>query len=201
MTMKYPDEVMFNDLRRYFRLLRRDLHNHVLKQRRRGTLNPYPDGKTRYNLNYEQHLRDLFAEFGKYYFLKMVFVGPVAYRVTTSITKEEVDTSLVPFPRHKKKTLVQTNVGFDDFGDAIATNGRTHAHLIRIRDCYIIALRCEEIYRRSKHEDFTIKCNSTYRTYMLKVFNRFGLNPKCVVADYNMKGKPVLILNMGKDVK
>ena len=173
--MEIANTVLNQDLKRLFKLCKREIFNKILNHKGR---NPFPDGKYPCR-NYETNLKKTLRHFREYIIKDMLLNSSIKGPYTKVISEGHAH--------------VQLNVHFSDLMVAIKTKKELQFRYMRIQRCYYCALKCIEIYRKSGHDDFTILCPPGYREIMVNTFTRFGLNRKCVEVTEKVD-RPVLVV-------
>ena len=171
--MDRAKEIMEQDLKRFFKLIKRDVFNHLINK---STNNPFPSGKYR-AYDYEDRLWDIFSIF-KAITLNEIWVNPSHMPVNKQVVKiKSGNTDMV----------VRTDVTFAEFMQCIMRSKRGALHHKRIYTAYKMAVQCMDFAKSSGHEDLTVRCNHIYRKYLLLVFKRFNLNRRCICVDKSIE--------------
>jgi len=183
--------ILYQDLKRYFKYMKRDIFvNIMVRPNKKG---PFPKGKHP-SYKYESLLDTLFMRLKKKAYKKLWFNSDIRDKHTT------VPWMIMHNPKYdpKNKLLVHTNVTFRMFCDMLISDNGAHAWLRKLDTCYKIAGEAMDFVNTSNHMDVEIRCGHQYRSCLLMVFDRFGLNRKCIKAGDKYKA-PELHIIMAKN--
>ena len=185
--------VLYQDLTRYFKYMKRDIFNNLLVRPYRASA--FPKGKHP-AYRYEKLLDTLFIRLKKKAHRKLWFNSDILDKYTTAPWVPLHNPNYDP----RKVPMVHTNVTFRMFCDMLYDDAGAHAWLRKVDTCYKIAGKAMELVDTSGHMDVEIRCGPQYRSCLLSVFDRFGLNRRCIKASTKY-GEPELhiIMAKGKD--
>ncbi len=166
--MKIGEAIMLQDFRIYHKLMKRKLFNTILTK---STKNPFPNGKYPSYVYWKQ-LEAIFKELGSELY-KKVWITDTCHPTVSAKYKYK-----------NQDVYVQTGVTFTQALTHVRdTNKRCKLHYARILNCYNVARECIAFAQTSGHMDLAVKCNIRHKYYLEQVFDRFGLNRKCIELD------------------